>query len=205
MKSLTRFSDLDTNRSFIFFQGSPDLPQKVEKSPEEKKKEQYEKALKTVQEAFEEHNSENRKAKITELKKLQEKPGEKTSGEIDMLIQMYEQDIPDEYEYFTFIENTSLITPKKEMSWKELVQESNTLNSAKKTVQESSIDTPNIYNFLQTGQNVQKVAQYLESKFGLLRMTDRVGIWFNDKSKQTEIYFQREGESKHSIPFRNIE
>ena len=205
MKSLTRFSNSITKQSSLFFHGAPESPQKVEKTPEEIKKEQYERALKTVHGAFEEYNAESRKEKITALKKLQEKPGEKNSGEIDMLIQMYEKDIPDEYEYFTFIGNASLITPKKGMSWQELIQESNSLNSAKKTVKESSVDTPNIYNFLQTEQNVQKIAQYLELKFGVLRMTDQIGIWFNDKSKQTEIYFQREGQSKHSIPFRDIE
>ncbi len=204
MKSLAHFSDLRITPSLFLFHESPEFPQSVEKTPEEIKKEQYERALKTVHVAFEEYNNENRKEKITALKKLQEAPGKKNSKEIALLLEMYERDIPDEYEFFTFIENESLIETKKGMSWKELVQESNTLNSAKKTVQESSIDTPNIYNLLQTEQNVQKVARYLESQFGVLQMTDQVGIWFNTETKQTEIYFQRDGQEKKSIPFRDI-
>lgn len=203
MKSLTRFSNSITKQSYLFFHGSFESPQKVEKTPEEIKKEQYEKALKTVHGAFEEYNNENRKEKITELKKLQENPGEKNSGEIDMLIQMYEKNIPDEYEYSKFIKNASLVTPKKGMSWQEAVQESNALNSAKKTVQESSIDTKNIYNLLQTTANIQKVARHLESQFGSLRITDQVGVWVNTKTEKTEIYFQRDGKP-YSIPFRDI-
>jgi len=36
-----------------------------------------------------------------------------------------------------------------------------------------------------------EIAYYLEGLYGTLKMDDKVGIWFNEETQKTTIYFQR--------------
>lgn len=112
-------------------------------------------------------------------------------------------DIGGESGYMLFLKEPSFIKPQKGWSWEKLIRNSNDINSAKKTTDESTIDVPDIWNFLQNKQNIQKVSQYLEGQFGPLKLDDKVAVWFNKKEKKTEIHFQRDGKTT-SIFFKDI-
>jgi len=109
---------------------------------------------------------------------------------------------PSQLPHSLFRENPSFIAPQKADSWFKLIKNSNNINSAKLTVKNSE-EKPDIWNLLQTNENIQKVANYLEKKFGTLRKTDAVGIWFDEKAQKTMIYFKRNGKTT-TIPFQEI-
>ena len=113
------------------------------------------------------------------------------------------------YKYFDptfrerFISGPSMIYPKKNSSWITLIKNSNTINSAKLTAKNSTDEKPDVWNLLQTNKNIQKVANYLNKKFGKLKITDSLGIWFDEKEQKTIIYFERDGKTT-AIPFSEI-
>ena len=181
MKNLFSFSD-SFNYKFIFRENSPEINESFPT-----KKELYETARISSWENFKKEHKENREKALKEARKNKETP--------DFILNIIESDIPDEIEYLNYQNNTSLISPKNGDSWENIVKESNYINSAKLTAGNNTTFTREnnikIWNLLQTKGNIKKVSNYLEGLYGTLKMDDKVGIWFNEETQKTTIYFQR--------------
>ncbi len=203
MKSLAHSSDMFVSKNFLFQNGSPEQhtvlteqekkeqAKRMEKKMEEKKA-QLERATEIFYKDFEQYKNE-------QLRELNENISQDHPGYKNCRLT-----INSEGAFEMFQLNASIAYPRKGQSWQSLVRDSNMINSAKKTFRESREDDPQIFNLLQTDENINKVALHLEEKFGALQPSDGVGIWFDQETQKTEVYFVREGREDYKILFEDI-